>query len=179
MRTARADIEQRRHKVAGLWLRGVSVRAIAQALKVHADTISNDLTAIRQELVAESRAEFESARARTLAVLRQVEQEAWTTYGKLDDRSVNKSAMLNVVLSAEKEMNQILGVTGSEAAAPQISNMQVVFMLPEPEATPTGPGSVSPTGQGAGMTVVDAFPDFPTPDEPEAEAVAREAGHVW
>jgi DNA-binding CsgD family transcriptional regulator len=163
MRTARADIEQRRHQAAQLWLRGVSVRQIAQALKVHVDTISNDLAAIRQELVAEHRHDLESARARALAVLHQVEREAWTTYAKLDERSVNKSAMLNVVLSAEKEMNRILGVTGPEAAAPQVSNMQVVFMLPEPDAAPhlsMDRGSARAEG-----TVVNAFPDFPMVDE--------------
>jgi hypothetical protein len=150
MRTAQANIERRRAQVNQLWIRGVGVRAIAHTLEVDPATVSRDLKAIREELVREHAHDVERARARALAVLHQVEVEAWRVYHKVDERSVNRIGSLNTILSAEREINRICGVTSPEAGVQVASNMQVVFMIPTPDALPA---------------VVEAFPDFPAPKD--------------
>ncbi len=124
MRTPRADIEQRRHQAAQLWLRGVSTRAIAQTLHASQATIITDLAAVRAELVREHRQEFEALRARSVAHLRTVQAEAWQLHKRLADDRTNKVASLNTIVQAEQLIAKLEGTLGPDTLS--VSAVQIV-----------------------------------------------------
>jgi DNA-binding CsgD family transcriptional regulator len=111
---AHADIEQRRSSVAQLWLRGLSLRQIAKAVGTDHMTVSRDIRAVRADLVAQHRQEFESARARSIAHLREVQASAWQLHVRLTDDRTNKVASLQTIVSAEMLIAKLEGTLGPD-----------------------------------------------------------------
>lgn len=112
-------VADRRRKVANLWLEGTAQSAIARLLDTPLRTIGRDLEVIRAELRAAHHAELEDARARSLAVLRLVQQEAWALFRRLPDTSTNRASALSTILAAEQQISKIEGTSGPEVALQQ------------------------------------------------------------
>jgi hypothetical protein len=164
MRSARADTEQRRHKVAELWLRGISVRSIAEQVHVSPTTVATDLTAVRAELLREHRQELEAKRARSVAHLRAVQASAWTLFARLKDDRTNKVGSLNTIVNAEQLITKLEGTAAPDTAVNltvaqiRVANDALERAASDPEvaahvgeilARLTGPGT-SPAPSGAG-----------------------------
>ena len=114
-----AEIAHRRNQVAELWLRGVPTAAIARKLETPETTIRRDLAAIRDELATAHHAELEHARARSLAVLRTVQREAWVAFAEAKANANAKPGYLNAILSAEQLVAKIEGIVQPDVSGAQ------------------------------------------------------------
>jgi hypothetical protein len=124
MRTGAADVRARHERVAALWLKGVPTSAIAGALKLPLRTVQRDLKVVQAELEQANRAHLEVKRARSVAVLRQVQREAWSLFAKLDDAATGKIGALNSIISAESQIARLEGtVTGDHINTQQTINL--------------------------------------------------------
>ena len=74
------DIIERRHRVAQRYLQGEQQFEIAASLGLHRSVISRDLKAIRALWLEQSIESYDAAKARELAKIDRVEQEAWTSF---------------------------------------------------------------------------------------------------
>lgn len=126
--SATAAVTLRRQQVAELWVQGTPTAAIARTLKTPETTIRRDLAAIRDELNEMHHAELEHARARSLAVLRSVQNAAWVALGQVKPNSTAAPAYLNAVLSAEALVAKIEGIT-----QPEVTQQTTVNVLAVPE----------------------------------------------
>lgn len=109
-RSGRAIIEHRRHVVAGLRLRGLTIREIVEQLPQlgvineklgkpwSRGIIGNDLQALEAEWRARAQADIAELKARLLAELREVRRAAWA---EKDHR---------LVLSALESESKLLGL---------------------------------------------------------------------
>lgn len=123
-----AAVALRRQQVAELWLRGVPTAAIARELETPETTIRRDLTAIKADLLATHHAEIEHARARSLAVLRTVQREAWGAFTEAKANSNAKPGYLNAILAAEQLVAKIEGIV-----QPDVTQQTTVNVLSAPE----------------------------------------------
>lgn len=106
------EVAARRQKVAELWLRGASTLSIANVLKVSEGCTRKDIKAIREALDKDRLAEIEECRARSIAVFRKLQQEAWTVFYRVQDSSTNKVGSLNVIHAAEESIAKLEGTLG-------------------------------------------------------------------
>jgi hypothetical protein len=106
------EVTTRRQKVGELWLRGVSTLSIATSLKMPERTVRQDIKAVRTQLDKDRVDEFEERRTRSIAVLRKVQQEAWTLYLRLQDGSTNRVGTLNVIHACEESIAKLEGTLG-------------------------------------------------------------------
>ena len=148
----------RRHKVGILWLKGFSVRDIADLIRkdkelVGADrtsyvTVHNDIQAIKSTLLERQLEEILLEKNRSIDHLRLVQQRAWTEVGKV---SADKRApLLNIIQAAEDKIAKLEGtyapteITG-KGGKPLIPKSPLIFQLPDggiwnPPALPSGDG---------------------------------------
>lgn len=126
--TDRALIDARRRDVSDLWLQGMPVLRIAATLNIPQRTCRRDVAAVRAQIAAEQKEDLEARRDRAVSVLRKVQLAAWETYHTAQDKSLNKIGALNTIISAEKDIARLLGISG-----PDIAQNVTLTMLSSPE----------------------------------------------
>jgi hypothetical protein len=93
--------------VSELWLQGVSYAHIVRVLGCAHSTVRRDIVAARLALQLDHLATINQRLVRSLAVWRLVQKRIWELYARVDDRSVNKSAVLNIVSQAEERTSRL------------------------------------------------------------------------
>lgn len=83
---------------------------IAAELHVNEITIRRDLPRLRLILREQLGKSLEDQKARSVAVYRRIQTEAWAAFGDVKDTSLNKSAYLNTIKSAEDGIVKALGI---------------------------------------------------------------------
>jgi|HubBroStandDraft_2_1064218.scaffolds.fasta_scaffold279347_1 hypothetical protein len=75
-------IADRRAKVGDLYLQGLNTYELARQFKVTPQTISNDITAIREAWMEKSITEFNNCKSEELAQIALIRREAWIAWNK-------------------------------------------------------------------------------------------------
>lgn len=89
------EIEQRRCKVAEMYLRGCSQRQIGQAVSVSQTTVFKDLQAVRKAWKDSMIRDFDEAKARELEKIDLVEREAWAAWERSQKNAVTHTKGVN------------------------------------------------------------------------------------
>lgn len=144
--TDHALIDARRREVSDLWLQGMPVLRIAATLNIPQRTCRKDVAVVRAQLAAEQKEDLEARRDRAVSVLRKVQLAAWETYHELPAKALNKISALNAIVSAEKDIARLLGISGPDIAQnvslnmlasaewQQVTATLLSALLPYPEA---------------------------------------------
>jgi hypothetical protein len=77
--------------------------------------VRRDIAAARVGLHLDHHATLNQRLARGLAVWRFVQERTWELYARVDDRSVNKSAVLNIVSQADEHIAELEGTLASDS----------------------------------------------------------------
>jgi len=80
MKTKEVSRDERRVKVAGMYVKGYSQHEIALALGVSQPTVSLELKALRDEWVSDRKASFDEKMAEELAKIDHIEKVAWEAW---------------------------------------------------------------------------------------------------
>lgn len=157
------DIEARRHEVGRRWLQGQSLRSIAAELRISLSAVQRDVTAIREELRHHRESDLEASRARSVAVLREVQRQAWQRLGRLKDASTNVPGLLNTIMNAEQLIAKVEGTL-----TPDIQNRTTVNVLALPEWQATRAAILMALARypEARIAVADALAQLEAPDIP-------------
>lgn len=121
----RAEREDRRRKVARLYLNKITQAEIAEKLGVSQPTICRDLKEIEREWRAEYAADFDARRSRELAELQEMEREAAAAFAlkRRDPR------YLMARLAIKGRIAKLLGIDAPERKEVEILGDSRVVLL--------------------------------------------------
>lgn len=98
-------IDERRKKVAALYLRGYNQQTIADQFGVSQATISNDIKALLKTWREKRETDVEDAVTRQVEELRLIREKAWGQW-----RSTNDVRWLDTVMKAQDRESKLLGL---------------------------------------------------------------------
>jgi len=111
-------ILERLPKVERWHLQGWTNYRIADALGLSEAAIRKDLERVRLLWTERANDDIALHKAEAVATYRQVQQAAWERFEQASDKSLNKSAFLNTVKSAEDSIVKVLGLEAPLKVAP-------------------------------------------------------------
>lgn len=108
-------IQLRREKVIALYLRKHTQVQIAKKLNVSQATVSLDLKAMRRLINERAAAQMVELQAEEIAVIDQVEREAWKSFGQSKKKGTHALAggnarFLDIILDCSDRRRRILGL---------------------------------------------------------------------
>jgi predicted transcriptional regulator len=118
-----AEREERRIKVARLYLNKITQHEIAKKLGISQGTVSNDLKAIKVEWKKEYAEILDERKAQELAELQSMERDAATGFAKSKD-----SRFLAVRLQIKGRISKLLGLDAPERKEIDIIDDRVILL---------------------------------------------------
>ena len=92
-------------------MQGYTTSQIARTLRKDFKTIQRDIDAIETQWQVDRAPILPNAVARHMQTLREVMRQAWIMFHTSKDSSTNKAAALNTIIQADKELQELDGVS--------------------------------------------------------------------
>lgn len=102
-----AQLEELGAKAFEMASKSVSYARIAEILGVHRNTVRR---LVNHEVGVLRRERKDGDRERAIGVYKAVQEEAWDRLGRLKDSSQNVTGCLNVIIQAQRSIDEITGV---------------------------------------------------------------------
>ncbi len=111
-------------------IRRVTFTEISRALDISRNLVST-LVSEEQERQWEDRdtSELEAEKRRAIGMYEEVIRRAWERLGKIKDNSLNVSGLFNVIISAQKSIDDITGVKATGGGDSSIGQVADTFRL--------------------------------------------------
>lgn len=157
-------LTDRQEAIAKLRLRGLSQKAIAQALGVTQPYISKEMSKIKQHLVDTGReVDQDYIVGQSITLYDEVGRSAWAIYASQETETKDKIKALQLVMQARERHDKLLMEVGKLRIAPQQVQLSAA---PNPFIEALGKREVIEVSKDL---ITGTFPKLPDPEPPEEE----------